>query len=123
MSYNLLRYRPIKKYNPFYFAHIVFVISFLIAYFAPIISIIIINAYILTLGIYLIMKGVKNDMLATINYGLIIIICLMIFRFFDAKMIGFTIKGLIFMLLGISFFMVNYYMIKKRKTNQKNIAK
>jgi hypothetical protein len=52
--------------------------------------------------------------LGILNYGLVIISILVACRFFDTDM-SFVLRGLIFVSLGLGFFAVNYWMIKKRK--------
>ncbi|HAC15860.1 MAG TPA: DUF2157 domain-containing protein, partial [Bacteroidetes bacterium] len=60
--------------------------------------------------------GLKNH-LGIMNYGLLIITMLVISRFFDAD-INFVIRGILFILVGIGFFVANYWMVKQRKSKQ-----
>ncbi len=76
------------------------------------------NAVGLALGLAVLWKGYQADELRTMNLGLLIITALIICRFFDEGM-SFTTRGILFLFLGLSFFLVNYFVIKKRKNNEK----
>jgi uncharacterized membrane protein len=71
-----------------------------------------INLLTLALGVTVIVRSVRNESLGFLNFGLLIISILILCRFFDTDM-SYLIRGLVFALLGISFFVTNYFMIKK----------
>ena len=75
------------------------------------------NAYLLLLGSKEIQKGNATDSIARLNFGVLIIAILVACRFFDTEM-GFLARGILFILVGVSFFALNYYMLKKRKRNE-----
>ena len=77
-----------------------------------------VNLLILAIGVLTIRKGAKKNHLGMLNYGLLMISILIICRFFDTN-IYFIVKGVLFVLLGISFFITNYLIIKKRNKNVK----
>lgn len=72
------------------------------------------NVVLLSYGIYYAYKGIKEQSLMVINVGLLTIIILIVTRFFDIN-ISFLLRGLVFMALGIGFFLTNYLMIKRAK--------
>lgn len=74
-----------------------------------------INLLLLAIGIATLIEGDQRDRLQELNYGLLIITALLISRFFDLD-ISFVARGLMFVAIGLGFFMINYRMIKKRKT-------
>ena len=76
------------------------------------------NVYLLLLGIREIQKGNTADSIPRLNFGVLIIAILITCRFFDTEM-GFLARGILFILVGASFFVLNYYMLKKRKQNEK----
>ncbi len=81
----------------------------------------IINAWILLIGLYFIRGGSKEDHLGILNFGLLIIFALALIRFFDDS-IPFVWRGLFFLITGAGFFIANYWMLKKRKqSSAKNI--
>lgn len=98
--------------------------DFVFALFVPIfflgqvsiISVVLINVLVFMIGIFKIMEGVKKDHLGIVNYGLLIITALIVCRFFDTDL-SFIFRGILFVLVGVGFFMTNYRMLKKRKTN------
>lgn len=99
----------------FIFYFIVF-LSYRLLELDPIIPVVLINLFILIAGIYYIKFGESKNDLLFLNIGLLIIALLIIMRFFDYD-ISFLIRGVIFILLGIGFFVANYLMIKKRNMN------
>lgn len=78
---------------------------------------ILINVLVLVVGIMIIRKGSEQDHLGVLNFGLLIVTALIIVRFFDVNL-SFVIRGLLFILLGIGFFVVNYRMLQKRKAHE-----
>lgn len=72
-----------------------------------------INGGLLTLGIFTLVEGAKQDHLPRLNFGLLIITALLICRFFDLEL-SFVTRGLLFVALGLGFFLVNYRMLKRK---------
>lgn len=77
---------------------------------------VLINVFVFVIGIFKILEGVKKDHLGIMNYGLLIITALILCRFFDTDL-SFIFRGILFVLVGVGFFTTNYWMLKKRKTN------
>ncbi len=99
------------------FIFIPFFILFLVGNSIPLIAQIVINVLVLGLSIFTIIKGARVDSLGILNYGLLILTALVFCRFFDTNM-SFVLRGLLFILVGSSFFVANYFLIKKRKEIQ-----
>ncbi|MES2811585.1 MAG: DUF2157 domain-containing protein [Bacteroidota bacterium] len=76
------------------------------------------NLFILLIGVYEIRKGSEINSLYKLNFGLACITILIICRFFDTEM-SFIIRGLLFIGIGLGFFLLNYYLLKKRKHDEK----
>lgn len=76
------------------------------------------NLFILLIGVYEIRKGAETNSLYQLNFGLICIAILVICRFFDTEM-SFIIRGLLFIGIGLGFFLLNYYLLKKRRKDEK----
>jgi hypothetical protein len=81
------------------------------------IAVVLINILVFAIGILTIKDGAKQDNLGILNFGLLIITALVVSRFFD-KDLSFVIRGLLFVSVGIGFFVTNYWLLKKRKTNE-----
>lgn len=113
--YRHFKSRTLNAWEPLAIIFILFIITFIIGIFSPI-AVVLINLYILALGILTIRKGAVKDHLGILNFGLLIITALVICRFFDTN-ISFVIRGLLFMIVGASFFAANYYILKNRKAN------
>lgn len=78
-------------------------------------GIIILNLWVLVLGIYYVRKGSLQQHFGILNLGLLIIATLAVERFFDER-ISFVWRGLLFLVAGIGFFAANYMLIKKKKS-------
>jgi uncharacterized membrane protein len=92
----------------------VFLLLFLLGVNQPYATQILVNIFILILSVYTIREGAKADSLGRMNYGLMILTLLIICRFFDTNL-SFVLRGLLFVLVGLGFFAMNYWMIRKRK--------
>ncbi|MDD5681409.1 MAG: DUF2157 domain-containing protein [Candidatus Omnitrophica bacterium] len=79
-----------------------------------IVPVILFNVYILILSIRYITGGIKQGRLDKLNTGILILAVLIILRFFDID-IGFTFKGLTFIVLGIGFLAANIAMLRRRE--------
>ncbi|MFK7922278.1 MAG: DUF2157 domain-containing protein [Bacteroidia bacterium] len=86
---------------------------FLLGFQAPMVSRVLISLIIFSTGLFTILEGARKDHLGILNYGLMIITALIVSRFFDQE-ISFVIRGIMFVVVGLSFFTANYLMIKKR---------
>lgn len=60
--------------------------------------------------------GYSKKVVASINFGMLLMLYLIAYRFFDSN-INFTIKGIIFILMGILFFFINHTLRKSWKNN------
>jgi len=75
---------------------------------------IIVNLLVLGWGLLLIRQGSKKDLLGLMNLGMMVIALLVFCRSFDSGL-TFVVKGILFMLVGIGFFMTNWLMLSKRQ--------
>ena len=103
----------IKPISPVF---ILFIITFIIGRSSPISAVLLINIFIFTIGLLTIKHGAKINNLGLINCGLLIITAVVLSRFFDIEL-SFTVRGCLFVSIGIGFFATNYWMLKKRKSN------
>jgi uncharacterized membrane protein len=79
---------------------------------------IIANIMVLFIGISEIKRGTKLNHLGILNFGLLLITILITCRFFDTNL-SFVIRGILFITIGLGFFLTNYFMLKKRNRNEK----
>ena len=88
----------------------------ILAYFlkgqSTVLPLIIFNVYLLVLSLSRIVFGVRHNSLAVINSGMLILAMLIIARFFDSD-IGFIIKGLVFIIVGIGFLAGNIILARR----------
>ncbi|MCT4638135.1 MAG: DUF2157 domain-containing protein [Bacteroidales bacterium] len=114
----ILLYTHIKKISisniqPIALVFVLFIITFFIGLYSSL-AVILINLYIFAIGILTIREGANRDHLGILNYGLMIITALTICRFFDTDL-SFAIRGVLFVLVGVGFFIANYSILKKRR--------
>lgn len=95
---------------------ILFIVTFILGLSSSI-AVVLINLYLFALGILTIRDGARQDHLGILNYGLLVITALVICRFFDTDL-SFVIRGIMFVSVGAGFFIANYWMLKKRRTNE-----
>ncbi|MDO5979748.1 DUF2157 domain-containing protein [Flavivirga spongiicola] len=105
----------IRNFNLFQYAFIFFTLFFIISLVNTGLPVILINLLVLILGIMAVKIGADTFHFGVLNYGLLIITALIACRFFDTDM-SFVLRGLLFVGVGIGFFLTNYIMLKKQKT-------
>lgn len=116
LFYKLWQGKSLSEIKPVQPAFIIFLLIFLIGTSFPLTAVVLINILVLAIGILTIRDGSRRDHLGILNYGLFIIMILVICRFFDTDL-SFVLRGLMFVSVGFGFFIANYRMIKKRKAN------
>jgi Predicted membrane protein (DUF2157) len=94
-----------------------FLVLFILGVYDPHLAQILVNLFVLILAVYTIREGAQADHLGRMNYGLMILTLLIICRFFDTDL-TFVVRGLLFVMVGLGFFAMNYRMIKKRREQQ-----
>jgi hypothetical protein len=98
-------------FDPSPFIPIVYLILFIAFRLSPVFSVVIINVILFLLALYTIRRAMQLQHLGLLNYGLLMITALIICRFFDTN-ISFILRGLLFVIIGIGFFITNYRLIK-----------
>ena len=104
-----------QSLKPMSFLPFLFVLLFALGYYWSF-SQLAINITVLLIGVHSIKIGADKDDLGLLNKGLAIVAILAFCRFFDQN-ISFVIKGIIFLIVGASFYVANYLLIQKRKKN------
>jgi uncharacterized membrane protein len=79
---------------------------------STIFALILFNLYLFALGLVTIIAGIRNSQLGTVNAGMLVLAALIVARFFDSDL-GFVIRGLAFILVGIGFFVTNWIITRK----------
>ncbi|MDV6167657.1 DUF2157 domain-containing protein [Flavobacterium sp. DG1-102-2] len=116
--FSFLRKGAPKSFEPFRTAAFIFPVIYLIGNFNSLVPSILTNLLVLALGISIIRAGVARFDFATLNFGLTITTVLIACRFFDVNM-SFVVRGLLFIGVGVGFFLTNYFLIQKKKSNPK----
>ena len=109
------RHLAITKVKPLAPMFALFILIFILGMYSPI-AVVLINLYVFVVGILTIREGALQDHFGVLNFGLLIITALVICRFFDTDL-DFVIRGVMFVVVGVGFFIANYRMLRKRKEN------
>ena len=115
----ILFYKKNKKisFKDFSLIEIIFLLNILLLFigeFAAFVA----NGIALAIGLLEIKRGNQLNDLRILNFGLLIITILITCRFFDTDF-SFIVRGILFISLGLGFFLTNYLMLKKRNRNEK----
>jgi hypothetical protein len=80
-------------------------------------STILFNLYLFVLGVGMLVAGLRNHGLASVNAGMAVLSAVILCRFFDSE-ISFIVRGLAFIAIGIGFLVVNLLMIRRKTEGQ-----
>jgi uncharacterized membrane protein len=116
LFYRTQSFKISRNVNPIPWVFALFIAIFIIGLVTPL-AIVLINLIVLATGILTIKEGARKDHLGILNFGLLIVTALVACRFFDTDL-SFTLRGILFISTGTGLFVANYWMLKKRKTNE-----
>ncbi|MGC1631571.1 MAG: hypothetical protein WA749_05590, partial [Gelidibacter sp.] len=105
----------VKQFNLFHFVFIIFAALFFSSMANGLVATLLVNILVLILGLVTIKIGADKYHFGILNYGLLIITALIVCRFFDTDM-SYIIRGLLFVCVGVGFFLANYIMLKRKKS-------
>ena len=124
IAFGLVIYHFIKKgirqINLFQITFVLFTIVYFFLSSLEVVPVVLMNALAFSLGISAIRIGANKFNFGILNYGLLIISILIACRFFDTGM-SFVLRGVLFVLVGIGFFVTNYMMLKKQQRIKKQL--
>ncbi len=106
----------LKNINPFNFLYLIYFIFICIGLYTPF-GFILINTLILVLGIGCIYQGMERTHVKLMNLGLLIVSIWVLIKFFSSDY-SFLLRGIVFIVMGIGFYIANYQIINKRKINE-----
>ena len=72
------------------------------------------NGYVFAMGVAVLADGFRRDRLFHVNAGMALLAVLIVSRFFDSDL-GFVVRGVADILVGIGFLAVNFLFLKQRK--------
>lgn len=109
-----LRWRKPMQATWFPESLIIVLIAYGLAHVSIPVATVIINVWLLTLGLHTVITGLHLDSLPRMNLGLAIISVTIGMRFFDLD-INDALKGVVFIALGIGFLFMNIRLLNQRK--------
>jgi uncharacterized membrane protein len=101
--------------DPLSYSFWLFLMLLPVAGFSPAAATVIVNLWILGLGILYLRTGLNQAHLGWLNFGLLLITSLIVSRFFDLNL-SFVLRGLLFLAVGIGFFAANLMILKRKKS-------
>ncbi len=113
LLYQLDPFQNYPKIAPIAFGFMVFLPIFFLGHRSPTVGMVLSNLFVLATGIFFIYQGNYLNDLGILNVGLLVLTALIIGRFFDLDL-TFVTRGILFVLVGIGFFVANYQLIRKR---------
>jgi uncharacterized membrane protein len=72
-----------------------------------------INFFMLALGVYTLLRGIRSERVVEANLGMVVIAILATARFFDTDL-AFVIRGIAFILIGLGFLVTNLIVFKRK---------
>jgi uncharacterized membrane protein len=72
------------------------------------------DLYLLSLGVCTLVAGIRRSRIGTVNAGMLVVAALVVARFFDSEL-GFVVRGLAFVAVGIGFLVTNLVLMKRMK--------
>jgi uncharacterized membrane protein len=90
------------------------VVSVIASTLTGIAALVLMNLYMLGLGVALIALGVRDRRLGVVNLGLLVTATLILARFFDADM-SFVVRGLAFIAVGVGFLVTNILLVRRTR--------
>lgn len=113
----LIRTKGTRAVNPVGGIFLVFIFLFLTAHSQPAVAQWLTNVLVLCVALITAWRGAARDNFFVLNYGVLIMAMLILCRFFDTDL-SFVVRGILFMAVGVSFFVANYWLLRKRKVHQ-----
>jgi uncharacterized membrane protein len=86
-------------------------------YGAEVVGPVLFNLYLFALGIGTLAMGLRSRRLGTVNAGMVVLAAVILCRFFDSDL-GFMVRGVAFILIGIGFLTTNLVLLKWKGAKQ-----
>jgi len=106
-----------QKWNFTHILYPIWLICILVGKFDPEVGQLLDNVFILVLGCIMIWRGVEHLNFLWLNAGMVFIVLLIILRFFDFNL-SFFIRGVVFILLGVGFFIGNKIVMEQKNRKE-----
>ena len=115
----MFKYKSANFNTGLKWATFLFPVLYAVAMANVVVATILTNLLILAFGIIIIRNGINKLDFRTLNFGLSVIAALTVIRFFDTN-VSFVIRGSLFLIVGIGFFVTNLIVVKRKKENPNN---
>lgn len=79
----------------------------------PLVAALLINFFMLALGLFTLLRGIRAGRVVEANLGMVVIAALAVARFFDSD-IEFVVRGLAFIAIGLGFLVTNLIVFKRK---------
>ncbi|MEX2235061.1 MAG: DUF2157 domain-containing protein [Cyclobacteriaceae bacterium] len=109
-----IRRKGLSSINPKSFIFLIFIPLYALAMVQPEVAQWLTNMLVLAIAVVTTWRGAERDNIFILNYGLLILAALILCRFFDTNL-SLVARGILFVIVGLSFFGANYWVLRKRK--------
>ncbi|MDR1145533.1 MAG: DUF2157 domain-containing protein [Verrucomicrobiales bacterium] len=82
-------------------------------------SALLMNLYVFALGVFTLARGVRRDSWLSMNEGLLLLVALIVSRFFSADY-GFVARGVAFIMVGVGFLGLNGWVLARRNKRKES---
>ena len=96
---------------------LLFLAIFVLGLFSSL-AVLLVNLFVFAAAILMIREGTRLSHLGVLNSGMVVVALLVACRSFDTDL-TFVVKGSLFVLVGIGYFVTNWLTLKKRNQNER----
>jgi len=112
-----MRGRTLADLKMMEIAWLLFLVIFVLGLFSSM-AVLLVNLFVFTAAVLMIREGTRLSHLGVLNSGMVVVALLVACRSFDTDL-TFVVKGSLFVLVGIGFFVTNWLTLKKRNQNER----
>ena len=112
-----MRGRTLADLKMMEIAWLLFLAIFVLGLFTSV-AVLLVNLFVFAAAVMMIREGSRQSHLGVLNSGMVVVALLVACRSFDADL-TFVVKGVLFVLVGIGFFVTNWLTLKKRNQNER----
>ena len=112
-----MRGRTLADLKMMEIAWLLFLAIFVLGLFTSV-AVLLVNLFVFAAAVMMIREGSRMSHLGVLNSGMVVVALLVACRSFDTDL-TFVVKGILFVLVGIGFFVTNWLTLKKRNQNER----
>lgn len=119
LFYRRLNVNPLPPFSPLALGFVVMLLLYVLGFIWWIFPVVIINFYLFIAAVFIIVEGARKDRLDKLNLGMVIMMVWILCRFFDLD-VNNAVRGILFLMMGFGFFLVNHLIFARRRRESKH---